>query len=759
MSLTVVAAGLIFSSQVASAAPGDITTSTSVTLAPSAIAGATPSRLVRLPKTDSFLAFGRDTTTAGSHHYLWKVKSDLSIDTTFGAIDLGDEFAHPTSAESICVSANTSTCAYGTIVVSEKLDKYAIYYSRQLKGTASSDQSVLSFAVGSLSTGAVTSRSMFLSMISSSSSTTAANYAAYSTNEIAKDQCTAATGATKNSIPLAYAYSGSMTIQFRPDASVFFGISCEYSNYVPGPNFSQSEMYRSSILVGLKTSGSSLVVDTSFGTNGRVVTFDPTTTCAMMSMGVNTVDASVSSVTSTTPYFVVINSEYPRPSTGGCSPSGMSTVYTNKITPYTANGTALTTQTINTGDQGYVSRWVIDPLGRWNGLLRSMGMTQSTSAIRLSKGLLDTTLGENGLKSLSTLPSTITVGGTSVRMSYSIGGVVSAGNDVYFTGVAQSSSGTSSNICSSTATITQTYYPYYLSFDTGLLTTYGTSGLGTAGSLSAIENAPCNQLTALTTYVDPTGRIGFVSSVAALGSQTAGYVGFKWDAAQGVTSGSDGDVGVAQATAPAAPVAAAARVVPNRVDKVVYAKKLPTVVQTNSALTVLSVKDAAKLDIRTVTPKVCVALIRSVLLVNSGLCSVQIINQDTKAVVRSMSTTVKTASAAVGSVPTIASPVMFKQASAVLNATGTAQILKIAKAAKNAKRVVIIGHAAALTNISEFRFAISRERANVVKAALVKAGVTATIEIVAQSDNQPVKTQKTESAQAKNRRADVYIFG
>ena len=46
-----------------------------------------------------------------------------------------------------------------------------------------------------------------------------------------------------------------------------------------------------------------------------------------------------------------------------------------------------------------------------------------------------------------------------------------------------------------------------------------------------------------------------------------------------------------------------------------------------------------------------------------------------------------------------------------------------------------------------------------MKAALVKAGVTATIEIVAQSDNQPVKTQKTESAQAKNRRADVYIFG
>ncbi|NDG67307.1 MAG: OmpA family protein [Actinobacteria bacterium] len=147
------------------------------------------------------------------------------------------------------------------------------------------------------------------------------------------------------------------------------------------------------------------------------------------------------------------------------------------------------------------------------------------------------------------------------------------------------------------------------------------------------------------------------------------------------------------------------------------------------------------------------------LLVNSGRCSVQIIDQDTKAVLRSMSTTVKASDVRVGSVPTVASPVMFTQASAVLNAAGLAQVQKIAKAAKNASRVVVIGHAASLTNISEFRFAISRERATTVKAALIKAGVTAVIEIVAQSDNQPVKTAKTASAQAKNRRADVYIFG
>ena len=745
MSLTVVASGVALTATAASAAPGDITQITSATLAPSAAAGATPSRLVRLPKTDSFLALGRDASTAGSHHFLWKVKSDLSIDATFGAIDLGDDFAYPTSAQTSC--GNQCQNSTGTLVVSEKLDKYAVSYTRSLKGTASSDVIVFSFAIGSLSTGAVTSRSMFLSMVNPNSGATTADYSAFSTNEIGKDQCTAATGATKNSVPLAYAF-GSSTLQFRPDGSLFFGLMCQYDNYGQNLSNSQTESYSSSILVGLKPSGSSLVVDTSFGTNGRVVTFDPTTTCGMLGPGVNTVDASVSSVTSTSPYFFVINNEYARPNTGGCM-GGMNTVYTNKITPYTANGTALTTQTLSTGDMTYVGRWVIDPLGRWNGVMSSMGMTPSFSAIRLANGVLDTTLGANGLKSLSTLPSSITVGGTSVRMSYSISGVVNAGNTVYFTGLAGAISGPRIYTCPSTATLTQTYYPYLLSFDTGLLTTYGTSGLGTAGSLSVSDNPNCDTSVAGTSYVDTTGRIGYVTSVAALGSQTAGYVGMKWDAAQGVTSGSDGDVGVAQA---------AATVATKRVDKKVYSTKLPTAAQPDSALTVLTAKQAKTLDIRTTTPKICVALTTSVLLVNPGRCVVQIIDEDTKKVLRSMTTTVKKKDVEVGTTLTTDEPIMFKQAITKLSKKALAQIAELAEAAKNARRVVVIGHSAAIGEISQYSYAISRNRANAVKAALVKAGVKATIEVVALSYSQPDATKKNEAAQAKNRRAEVFIF-
>ncbi len=814
LSLALVAAGVVLTTSVASAAPGDVTQSSSAALAPSAITGATPAKLIRLPKTDSFLAFGRVTATAGAHNYLWKVKNDLTIDATFGAVDLGADFAYPTSAQSNCVSSGMSTnCGNATVIVSESQDKYAILYTRQLKGTTGSlDQSVLSFGIGSLSTGAVTARSVFLTSVDPNSGTTVANYSAYSSTEIGRDQCVAGTGATKNSAALSYPMVNSSSFQFRPNGSIFFGMTCNYSNsatIIASGQAGVLKEYTTSLLVGLIPSNSSLVIDTSFGTNGRVITFNTDTSCVSMGPGSNSVDSSVTSLTSTAPYLVVINSESARSTTlptwqtnslftgyDGCS-IGMSTVYTHKITPYTANGTALTTQTIGTGESAYVQKWIIDPLGRWNGLFRTMGMTQTTSAIRLTNGILDTTLGTNGLKSLSTLPSTIVVGGTTVQMNYSILGVVSAGNTLYFAGLASGSTGSFPPSCSSTATVSQSSYPYLLSFDSGLLTTYGTSGLGAAGSVSAVENASCGGGSAAgSSYVDATGRTGYVTIVAALGSQTAGYVGFKWDAAQGVTSGSDGDVGAPQTTttttiaptttttiaptttttvAPTttstiAPttttttttlprVAAAAPVTQNRIDSVVYSKKLPTAVQTNTALQVLSATDAKNLDIRTFTPKVCVALTTSVLLVNSGRCSVQIIDQDTKAVVRSMSTTVKASDVRVGSVPTVASPVMFTQASAVLNAAGLAQVQKIAKAAKNASRVVVIGHAASLTNISEFRFAISRERATTVKAALIKAGVTAVIEIVAQSDNQPVKTAKTASAQAKNRRADVYIFG
>ena len=788
MSFTVVAAGLIFSSQGASAAPGDITTSTGTAVSPAAISGATPAKIVRLPNENAFLAVGRVESTSGSKFHLWKIKSDLTINSTFGAIDLGDEFAFPTSAES--VTSFTSVHSIGALIVNERLGKYAISFQRSLKGTASSDATVMSIVVGSLSTGAVEAKSVFLSF-SQGGSATASDYAAYSTNEFPKDQCTAGTGATVNGAPLSYGYTSGSTLQFRPDGSLFIGLNCDYSNFAQlSPSATGIlKLATSQLYVGLKVSGSTIVLDTSFGTAGRTVIADGATSCPFYMSSIQTVDSGITSATSSQPYFVHVLSEAAKTTTlpatyqmmnlsyvtgfSGCNNSfSSSTTYANSLIPITASGTLLTTQSLGTAPNPNIFRWVIDKSGRWNTLFSvstggGMGMTTTYTALRLANGLLDTTLGANGQKQVSNLPSTISAGGTTVSMRYSISGIANTATDSYFIGFTSSSGGSGS--CTSSTTVTQSSFAYQLSFDTGLITSYGTNGLSAPGAFSRVEKGFCpGGGNASSSYVDSAGRPGYLVNLAALGSQAAGLVQFRWDAATGVTGGGDGASAVDAAPTPTTTVAPTTTttvapkttkpVTPSRIDSVVYSKKLPTAVQTNTALKVLSSKDAKKLDIRTVTPKVCVALTTSVLLVNSGRCSVQIIDQDTKAVIRSLSTTVKSSEVRVGSVPTVASPVKFNQASAILNAAGKAQIQKIATAAKGARRVVVIGHAASLTNVAEYRFAISRERANAVKAALIKAGVTATIEIVAQSDNQPAKTKKTEASQAQNRRADVYIF-
>jgi len=792
ISLTVVAAGLIFSTQGANAAPGDLTTTTGTAVAPAAISDATPTKIVRLANENAFLAVGRVESTSGSKFHLWKIKSDLTIDSTFGAVDLGNDFAYPTPTES---ASQYSNHFIGTLIVNERLGKYAISFSRSVKGTASSDATVLSVAVGSLSTGAVEAKSVFLSF-GQGGSATAADYSTYSTNEFANDQCTAGTGPIVNGAPLSFATASGSTLQFRPDGSLFIALNCDYSNFAQlSP--SATGILRTAtaqLYVGLKKSGSTIVLDTSFGTSGRTVIADGASTCPQYLSSIQTVDSGITSTTSSQPYFVHVLSESTKSTTlpatyvmmnlsyitgfDGCSNSfTVGATYANSLISITASGTRLTAQSLGTGAMPLISRWVIDSSGRWNTLLRvssgmGMNMTTTYTALRLANGVLDTSLGASGQKTLSNLPSSITVGGTSVGMSYSISGVANIATDSYFVGFASATAGGGGGgSCSSSTTVTQSSFAYQLSFDTGLITSYGTNGLSAPGTFSRVEKGFCpGGGNVSSSFVDSNGRPGYVVNLAALGSQAAGLVQFRWDAATGVTGGGDGASAVNTAPTPTTTVApttttvtpttttTVAPVVAQRTDRKVYSTKLPKVVQSDSALTVLTAKEAKKLDIRTVTPKICVGLTTSVLLVNSGRCSVQIIDEDTKAVVRSMSTTVKASDVRVGSVPTVASPVMFTQASAVLKSAGLAQVQKIAKEAKNASRVVVIGHAASLTNISEFRFAISRDRAKAVENALVKAGVTATIEIVSQSDNQPVKTQKTEAAQSKNRRADVYIF-
>jgi outer membrane protein OmpA-like peptidoglycan-associated protein len=797
ISLAMTAAGVAITVQSVSAAPGDVTRTTSPTATPASISGAISTSIVRLAGTDSFLAMGRDTSVAGSHQHLWKIKSDLTIDTTFGAVDLGVNFAAPTSANSGCASNSASNCSNFSMVANETLGQFMAVGERGLKGTSGLlDRRILSLSVGSLSTGTITATSMFLGMVETTSGDSASNYSAYTTNELGKDQCTAGIGATKNGATLRYAWLDSYGVQIRPDGSVIVPITCSYSTWSTGSQATVLREYESEILVGLKASGGALVPDTSFGANGRVIVFDSLTSCLASGPPSSTVDMSITSVDSAKPYMMLWSVESPvsttMPTGGGYQNTGFSSyegcpmgvssssVYTMKITPMKANGDLMTTQTVMTGGFSYVMRWIIDSNGRWNALVsEGMGMTPTYKAIRLANGLLDTTLGTNGQKAVTNLPSTVVVNGTNVNIRYNISGYVTSASDVYFVGLASSSTGSFN--CSGSTTVTQTYYAFQLSFDTGLITSYGTNGLGTGASLEVLPSSLCNMNgMGGSIFVDSTGRPGYVAQTVATGSQTAGLVSFKWDPATGVTGGGDGSgFGATAATTTTTTVApttvAPTTVAPtttttiapttttiapivNRVDAKVYSRQLPKAVQPDTALRVISTADADDLDLRVTTPRICVALTTSVLMVNKGRCVVQVIDEETKKVLRTLSTTVKTARAKVGSVLTTDEPIMFKRASISLTRTAKAQIAELALAANGASRIAVLGHAAALSDASQFSYAISRGRAEAVKAALVQAGVKATIEIVALSALQPEQSKKTESAQAKNRRVEVFIF-
>lgn len=761
VSLAVAATGLTITSTAASAAGGTATIVRSTTLSPSAVANATPLRVARLEKSNSFLAVGRNLSVTGSNLYLWKIKEDLTFDSSFGVIDLGANFSAPTSSNSNCISNNGSNCSnVQGFIVNENADVFMISFRRLLKGSGSStssDMPIFSVLSGRISNGAAIAQSRIFDN-SYSSTANVADWSSYSAAHVGKDSCTATHGATINSVPLTWSYLNFYQSVLRADGSFLLSIGCDYTND-SGVTPAAIKNYDAPILIAMKPSSSTFVLDTSFGTSGSVKLLNPLTECGDASPA-STSDSSITSNSSTKIFYLASISTYARTTTipsfyssnpnvtsyDGCYMSGL-TGRTLKIIAVQANGTVKKSFSYPSGKDFYASRWIIDAQGRWNTTVTiASGMSPSSTAtlVRiLPDGSQDTSIGTAGLKELTGLPTSITVNGVSVSMRYSVTGIANTATGSYFVGFA--SSGISSCNYPYSGSFTTTVYPYYFTPENGLVTTYGTNGIGESYSYLVNNADQCggNSLAGVT-YINSEGRPATLRALAAINAQTSSLNYVVWDAAQGVVGGGDGTVSAASAA--------------GRVDKKVYSSKLPTVAMPDSALTVLTAKQAQDLDIRTSTPKICIALTTSVMMVNPGRCVVRIIDEDTKKVLRTMTTTVKKAEVEEGTTLTTDEPIMFKQASTALSKTAKAQVAELAEAAKTASRVVVIGHSAALGEVSQYSYAISRDRANAVKAALVKAGVKVTIEVVALSYSQPETTKKTEAAQAKNRRAEVFIF-
>jgi outer membrane protein OmpA-like peptidoglycan-associated protein len=364
-------------------------------------------------------------------------------------------------------------------------------------------------------------------------------------------------------------------------------------------------------------------------------------------------------------------------------------------------------------------------------------------------GTLDTSVFASGFTSLPI--GAAPAGATTVNAT--IMGIITSAEKVYIS-VLLTDQEKSSFSCNATTPLAFGYRTAVLSYANGYTATFGTNGVSDRVTFNAPEKAICTFLSG-------------GSSVANTGSPRIAYTNgtslfyTEWQRPSDATGGSEGGSGTGGYTkdtggAPSKGEGGGSPAA--RVDTKVYSTRLPAATQADSALRVLTAKQADDLDIRTNTPKICIALTTSVLMVNPGRCTVRIIDEDTKRVIRTMSTLVKKSEVDAGTTLTTDEPIYFRQASNRLSKNALAQVAELAEAAKDASRVVVIGHSASLGDVSAYSYAISRDRANAVRAALVKAGVKATIEIVAMSYTQPEKTAKSEKSQAKNRRAEVYIF-
>ena len=756
ISAAVAISGLTLTATGASAnTSGKATVKTVAAIAPTAVPNATILRIVRLNKTNSFLVAGIDASTAGANIHLWKIKEDLTVDTSFKPVDLGDAFEYPTASNSTCMqNQNNSWNCYRleNLTVNETANTYVVSYTKNVSagsGINARSTDIGSVAIGNLTTGAAPATRSFFRYFQANDDPTQ-TFAAYNATNFYGSMCTDTFGATYQGLAFSSTSSSSFNAFIRGDGSVILPLSCQY--YSSTGN--SSTEYRTEALFAVKASGTSFVLDNTWGTNGVLKTFDDPTQCGY-AWPMGSVDTSITSNSSPKIFTLIWKQTYSRQTSrpggnqnetyNGCSTSGIPTYTGSGLVSLKADGSILATA--NFSSQMGPGRWVIDSNGRWNTITSSgMGQTPTYSLLRLNtKGELDTTNGTNGLKTLTGLPSKVDINGTSVNMRYSILGIATTAKGFLFSGFSSTTTSPTSFICNaSPINYESTAYPYYMTVEEGLVTSYGTNGLGEG--VTTQFQTECNSGGTSVSFINAKGQHASVILTKAIGSQTAGVKYIVWDAAQGVTSGGDG-AGVIGGGSPA-----------SRVDKKVYSTKLPAAAQADSALTVLTSKQAQDLDIRTNTPRICVALTTSVLMVNPGRCVIRIIDEDTKKVIRTMTTIVKKTEVEEGTTLTTDEPIYFRQASVRLSKNALAQVAELAEAAKTAKRVVVIGHSAALGDVSEYSFAISRNRANAVRAALIKAGVKATIEIVAMSYTQPEKTAKTEAAQAKNRRVEVFIF-
>lgn len=196
-----------------------------------------------------------------------------------------------------------------------------------------------------------------------------------------------------------------------------------------------------------------------------------------------------------------------------------------------------------------------------------------------------------------------------------------------------------------------------------------------------------------------------------------------------------------------------------RTDPRVYTTP-PVQVAANSAISVLTSSQARVLDVETRTPDVCLPSDTELVFLDEGRCVSAVVNAKTRKVLRTLRTTVvgeDISELRVGNEIATIAPIYFDAVSARLDSTALERIDKVRDRVTAAGSVLVVGHSGTLNGNSRENVALSRERSTNVISALRRAGARGPFALIPAGASDPVTTEKTQVAQAKNRRVIIIL--
>ncbi len=161
--------------------------------------------------------------------------------------------------------------------------------------------------------------------------------------------------------------------------------------------------------------------------------------------------------------------------------------------------------------------------------------------------------------------------------------------------------------------------------------------------------------------------------------------------------------------------------------------------------------------INSLTPTVCLGSDRFMVFLKTGRCRAQLIVRRNGRV--STTVTTRVVSSSTNGDIAVAKPTVlyFANGTNKLTAASQRKLDALAPAARSAKSILVTGHSGNASGENSDLVTLSRRRATYVRSLLRGKGARQTIAIWSFGGSNPVTTSKSEAAQAKNRRVEVFL--